>query len=166
VDKSYIYFQEALSQIDFARRAYKEFEQALNESDVLTVFYKLHHFVIHVANVDKLLDPKADSVRNQVINKYLDFKDVDLKLIRRLRNHLEHFDERLDSWIEKHQGDTFFDMNIVTGAKGLPDKALRTLDGSTFKFYGEDFPLPPIMEEMEKLHSILEKAINSITGRN
>lgn len=166
MQSEYIYFQEALTQIDFARRAYKEFEQALSEHDVLTVFYKLHHFVIHVSNVNKLLDPKKDSIRYQAINKYLDLSHIDLKLIRKLRNHLEHFDERLDSWIEKHQGNTFFDMNIVTGAKGLPDTALRTLDGLIFKFYGEDFSLLPIMELMGKLHTALEKAQSSISARN
>ena len=65
---------------------------------------------------------------------------VDLKPFRRLRNHLEHFDERLDRWVREFEGRAFFDMNIVTGAKGFPEKAfLRALDGDTFRFHGESY---------------------------
>jgi hypothetical protein len=65
---------------------------------------------------------------------------VDLKPLRRLRNHLEHFDERLDRWVRDFEGHAFFDMNIITGAKGFPEKAfLRALDGDTFKFHDESY---------------------------
>ncbi len=56
----------------------------------------------------------------------------------------------------------FFDMNIVTGAKGFPNKVfLHALDGYTFKFYGEDFPLKPILESVEKLNVQLLAAIDA-----
>lgn len=162
MEKWRIYIQEALCQIDFAKRSYKEFEQALLVDDTVEVFYRLHHFIIHVTNIDKLLDTKPSSHRARLLERHLSLKDIDLKLIRRLRNHLEHFDERLDVWVENHEGHAFFDMNIITGAKGFPDKIfLRALDEYTFKFYGEDFPLKPIFESIEKLNSQLLTAIDS-----
>ncbi len=156
MEKWRIYIQEALCQIDFAKRAYKEFEQALLLGDAVTVFYSLHHFIVHATNVDKLLDLKNNPRRAKLLEGHVNLKDVDLKLIRKLRNHLEHFDERLDVWVGNHDGHAFFDMNIITGTKGFPNKIfLRALDGYTFKFYGEDFPLIPIFESIEKLNSQL-----------
>lgn len=162
MEKWCIYFQEALSQIAFAKHSYLEFEEALAENDTLKVFYRLHHFIVHVTNVDKLLDAKPDSIRAKIFGCHLDTVDVDLKLIRRLRNHLEHFDERLDVWVTNYDGHTFFDMNIVTGAKGFPEKAfLRALDGFIFKFYGESFPLKSMLESLDKLNLQLTSALKT-----
>ena len=70
---------------------------------------------------------------------------------RRLRNHLEHFDERLDRWLREFDGHAFFDMNIMTGAKGFPERAfLRALDGEVFRFLGEDYNMT------ELYHTVLE----------
>lgn len=162
MEKWRIYIQEALCQIDFAKRSYSEFEEALRGSETLSVFYKLHHFIIHATNVDKLLDCKSSEQRARLLDTHVDLQHIDLKSIRRLRNHLEHFDERLDVWVEDHDGHAFFDMNIVTGTKGFPDKAfLRALDGNTFKFYGEDFPLKPILESLEALNALLVAALDA-----
>jgi hypothetical protein len=77
---------------------------------------------------------------------------VNLKACRRLRNHLEHFDERLDLWIERYDGHAFFDRNIVTGAKGFPTKMfLRALDGHTFKSHGDDYDLDEIRGTVTQL---------------
>ena len=53
-----------------------------------------------------------------------------------------------------------FDMNIVTGAKGFPAKAfLRALDGDTFKFHGEDYPLNLLRQMVEDLRIRLDSVI-------
>ncbi|MDO8962469.1 MAG: hypothetical protein Q8R74_12145 [Methylophilus sp.] len=156
MDSWRIYLQEALSQLDFAKRSYTEFEQALSENDTISVFYRLHHFIVHVANLDKLLDTDINSTRNKLINGRIDLSNIDLKSIRRLRNHLEHFDERLDKWVSKHDGSAFFDMNVVTNASGFPKNIfLRALDGYTFKFYGEDYQLVEIHESLIVLEAKL-----------
>ncbi|MES2553842.1 MAG: hypothetical protein V4588_09240 [Pseudomonadota bacterium] len=108
MEKWRIYLHEALCQIDFAMRSYHEFEQALLANEALSVFYRLHHFMVHVTNIDKLLDTKSNPQRAQLLNEHIDLKDIDLKLICRLRNHLEHFDERLVVWIANHDGHAFF----------------------------------------------------------
>ena len=90
----------------------------------------------------------------------VDVSGIDLKPIRRLRNHMEHFDERLDMWVANYDGHPFFDMNIVTGAKGFPAKAfLRALDGDTFKFHGEDYPLNLLRQMVEDLRIRLDSVI-------
>ncbi len=153
MDKSRIYIQEALTQLEFAQQCFRGFETALEKKNVPGVFFNLHHFIVHVANVDKLLDPKPGSARSSILSAHVDLTGIDLKPFRRLRNHLEHFDERLDKWVADYDGQAFFDMNIVTGAKGFPSKAfLRALDGDVFKFHGEDYPLTPLREAVAELY--------------
>ena len=112
------------------------------EDTALEIFLHLQHFLTHAAIVDKILDPVKDSVRYRVLTGFIDLSSIDLKPFRRLRNHLEHFDERLDRWVSEYDGNPFFDMNLVTGTKGFPKKAyLRALDRHTYKFHGEDYDL-------------------------
>ena len=158
MEKWQFYVREALRQLDFAQRSYAEFEKAIASNDTDSVFYSLHHFIIHLTNVDKLLDVRPETDRAHILSGHVDIANVDLKPIRRLRNHLEHFDERLDAWIANHDGHAFFDMNIVTGATGFPEKTfLRAIDGDVFKFYGEAFPLVPILESAKRLRECLLK---------
>jgi hypothetical protein len=79
-------------------------------------------------------------------------KGASLKPFRRLRNHLEHFDECLDRWIQEFDGHAFFDMNIVTGTKGFPKRAFwRPTDGNFPRFRGEDYD----HSELEKVSAFL-----------
>jgi hypothetical protein len=140
MEKWQVYLQEANTQIEFAKRSYAAFQSAEASDAVVDVFLHLHHFVIHATNIDKILDTKPDTDRHSVLAARIDLSGIDLKPFRRLRNHLEHFDERLDRWVREYDGHAFFDMNIVTGTKGFPKKAfLRALDGDTFKFHGGDY---------------------------
>ncbi|HEY3854312.1 MAG TPA: hypothetical protein VGO67_07980 [Verrucomicrobiae bacterium] len=153
MDNWRIYIREALTQLEFAKRSFTEFQNARASGDAPSVFYNLHHFILHVANVDKLLDPKPNSPRASLLAAHANLSEVDLKSFRRLRNHLEHFDERLDKWVADFDRNAFFDMNIITGAKGFPTKAfLRALDGDVFKFYGEDYPLHELQKSVELLY--------------
>lgn len=135
-----IYIREAKTQAEFARRCYESFQEAERVSAVPDVFFHLHHFLVHASNLDRILDAKSGTDRHTILAGHIDLSDIDLKPFRRLRNHLEHFDERLDRWVREFDGHAFFDMNIMTGAKGFPEKAfLRALDGEAFRFHGEDY---------------------------
>ncbi|MBI5410696.1 MAG: hypothetical protein HZA21_01755 [Nitrospirae bacterium] len=62
----------------------------------------------------------------------------------------------LDTWVENFSGHAFFDMNIITGAKGFPAKAfLRAMDGHIFRFHGEDYNLQALHSEVEKIARLL-----------
>ena len=92
---------------------------------------------------------------------------VDLKPFRRLRNHLEHFDERLDRWVADYDGHAFFDMNVVTGARGFPKKAfLRALDGDTFKFHGEGYDMQELYAAVIEVERRLISATEDSLRRN
>ncbi len=162
MEKWKIYIGEIQTQIEFAKYAYLSFQKASTEDDVKGVFFNLHHFVVHTSNIDKILDFKPNSKRHQILASHIDLADINLKSFRRLRNHLEHFDERLDRWVNDYDGFAFFDMNIITGAKGFPEKAfLRALDGNTFKFYGEDYDMVELYNTILAIESRLSMTRSS-----
>jgi hypothetical protein len=140
-----IYAEEARTQIRFAERSYLEFERCRDAGDCEGVFYHLHHFIAHVAAIERILNPKPNSPRASVLADKVNLDGIDIAPACRMRNHLEHFDERLDRWVAEHQGYAFFDMNITTGSVGFPyEIALRALDGDTLRFLGEEYNLPEL----------------------
>lgn len=156
MDKWQIYIQEARTQIDFAKRSWLAFIDAEARNDLVDMFLHLQHFLSHTAMVDKILDPKTGSTRHAILMRHLNLSGLDLKAFRRLRNHLEHFDERLDNWVAEYDGFAFFDMNLITGTKGFPAKAfLRALDAHTYKFYGEDYDLDQLHKTLIAIESRL-----------
>lgn len=65
--KADIYLGEIQAQVTFAERAFQEYLRALKESDVPSVFYHAHHFLIHATNIDKLIDVDPSSYRGQYL---------------------------------------------------------------------------------------------------
>jgi hypothetical protein len=158
--KTDFYIQEAIAQAEYALMAYKDYKKALSAGDTRLVFYHLHHFVLHVTNAEKILFPKNNNFRSGLLNDVQQKIKVGTSSIRRLRNHLEHFDERLDDYVQRYSGQTFLDCNIVTGTKGFPEKDyLRAIDGNTYKFYGEDFDLTEIHESLLQMVKLLNEDI-------
>lgn len=111
MEKWLFYLQEAQTQIDFAKRSYAAFQKSEASDAVVDVFFHLHHFLVHATNVDKILDAKPETARYNIISKHINLEGIDLKPFRKLRNHLEHFDERLDLWVSDYDGHPFFDMD-------------------------------------------------------
>lgn len=156
VKKTDFYIQEAIVQAEYALMAYSEYEKAMLAADTKLVFYHLHHFVLHVTNIDKLLFPKSNNFRFEMLKGIQGRIQIEASSIRKLRNHLEHFDERLDGYVKSYTGQAFFDCNIITGCNGFPEKDfLRAIDGKTYKFYGENF-------DLTEIHSYLAPLIKSL----
>ena len=156
MEKWQIYLGEARTQIDFAKTCYAAYLRAARNNDVCETFFQLHHFIVHAVNLDELLDAKPGTDREAILAGHCSLDGVDLKPFRRLRNHLEHFDERLDMWVSKYDGHPFFDMNIVTGAQGFRKFAfLRALDGDVFLFHGEEYPLTDLYRQLLEIEKRL-----------
>ncbi|MCI0555678.1 MAG: hypothetical protein L0287_32430 [Anaerolineae bacterium] len=166
MNKANIYIQEVIHQIQYAKKCFASYRKARARDGIPNIFFYVHHFVVHVANVDKLLDPKLSNPRNKILRDSIDFTKVDLKGLRRLRNHLEHFDERLDDWIANYDGKPFFDNNLVDGTRGFPEKAfLRAMDGDIFKFYGESYDLPEFYKQLLEIDKLVNKGKHRKLGR-
>ena len=126
-----LYEGEIDIQIQFAERAFGEFVRARDIGDVTGTYYHAHHFLVQSTNVAKLIDVESDHFRAQYLaNLFNPHARPDMGEFRRLRNHLEHFDERLDVYAKNYRGQALFDMNLITGAQGFPRQdCLRAVVG-------------------------------------
>ncbi|AWB66393.1 hypothetical protein C2869_08110 [Saccharobesus litoralis] len=165
MEAEFFYLQEAKSQAELAVYSYHEYEKYLKSRDTEKLFYYLHHFALHSTNIDKLLFPIPSKRNNfkfrleilETIQQKVQFNSTE---VRKLRNHLEHFDERLDKYVKNYNGQPFFDNNIFTGVKGLPLNKityLRAIDGDNYLFYGEQFNIKQIYKSV----SLILKALNA-----
>jgi hypothetical protein len=72
MDKSDIYLQEVDIQIEFAEKCFDNYKIAKYHKDIPEIFFHIHHFVIHVANIGKLLDLKPSSPRTAILKGRVD----------------------------------------------------------------------------------------------
>lgn len=160
------------SAIDRRRAAQEPEDQNLWQ---LEVFRALHSVLTHASNVSRIFWPdvpwkRAGETRRDYLVRISELDRVKrgeylrglfglaanspLKK-RTLRNHLEHFDERLDAWRESHRQS--FAIDIIGSENdfyGLdPESSFRWYDFTTqtFKFRGERFD---IQELATAIHSV------------
>ena len=140
------------------------------------VFRGLHSFLTHSSNISRILWPPLPQKRkketnsdfkkrcqklprvdrSKTIKKFLDFDDGHVLKERRLRDHLEHYDERLDDWGENSEH-----RNIVTDMIGDPGAIvgiderdrMRTFNpnGAKYIFRGEEFDVQTIASAVDEL---------------
>lgn len=162
-----LYLQEIDTQLRFARRCYEDYLMAKEDGDIEDIFLHIHHFVIHTTNVDKLLDKMLNSsqgIVSYLLKQAVDLTDIDFKSFKRLRNHLEHFEERLDAWFYLYVDGPILDMNLAnSGTRGLPEeRCLRLLktDENVFVILGEQFDLNDLHHQVyllsQRLSVLLE----------
>jgi len=168
------YLGEFLKQSSFALQAMEYLRDSQRKGNVLSIFFSAHSFLIHVANISKLLSPPPSTVR-----KYPESKDVSrqlremfciaktsLLLDRTLRNHLEHFDERIyEMFRVKDEGIGYMDTNIgsLNKIKGMHRVYLMRhydTESSTYIFQNERYNLNNLENEVAQLKEEIEKNIS------
>jgi hypothetical protein len=144
---------------------------------VAEAFRGIHSFLAHASNMSKLLWPALPRRRTkETEERYrtrlagvpklrrgshlrvllgLDETDHPLRS-RQLRDHLEHFDERLDTWSETSVDHDFVRAHIGPESEIshlAPEDRLRSFDPSTtvFCFRGERFELAAMVAHIEDL---------------
>jgi hypothetical protein len=131
------------------------------------IFRNIHSLLVHASNVSKLFWPTpahgtaaektARDERGARLRAHYGLPDAHPLKDRTLRNHLEHFDERLDSWQRQSK-----DRNIVTDSigprsylgPGFDDAdIMRFYDETTgeFIFRGEPFDLKVLIAILQQL---------------
>jgi len=166
-----LFLQEIGTQLRFAIICYKNYLIAKNETDTEMVFLHIHHFLIHTANVDKLIDklliPSA-SIIARLVSQIIDLDDIELKSFRTARNHFEHFEERLDAWFYLYAGSPILDLNLVNAkTKGLPEeRSLRLLrtDEDLFVILGEKFDLSNLYCQVCLLEGKVSASLDIVCG--
>jgi hypothetical protein len=169
-----IYFQEVKTQCNCVLFALEQFNKRIEEihqphkfdgpkTPNSEVFRALHSFLTHTANISRLLFPsrKKDRYAQQRGKKLRDALSVDDSspiADRSLRDHLEHYDERLDQWAQTAQGRTKSIATDNIHLKGMgpnvaPDSTLRTYltDSREFYFMGHIYEIVPLVREVRRI---------------
>lgn len=116
-----IYLCEINTQCNYALQAITEFNACLRQNDTKGFFRAVHSFLTHASNISKLLWPVKErgklkyqraTKRAEFLRNYLDLPEDHILKNRELRNHLEHYGERLDDWVEKSSRHNYIDHNI------------------------------------------------------
>jgi len=131
-------------------------------------WYSLQAFLIAVGNISKLLWPSPPrrgtrriiSDRGEKLRESLDVPEGSYLESRRLRNHFEHFDERLETWAYMATAHSMVDWNLLNSdllSEDTSNNVFRNYDPERkIVFFQQDrYELQPILDEVEEL---LQKA--------
>lgn len=164
-----IFQAEVSKQVYFALRAVGDIRGAVNgifaDPSISTtddVFYHVQAFLTATANVSKLLWAQKEGSYRRRRQPLRDSFAVDKTspLYRRdMRNHYEHFDERIEVWWDGSLGNRIFiDFGVVprtmyAGAVLQDRHIMRHLDpvSATLYFGGDVIDLISITAELERL---------------
>lgn len=131
------------------------------------LFRSVHSLLTHASNVSKLFWPakkkgaegRARADRGEKLREAIPIID-ELECIknRAVRDHLEHFDERIDSW--RSEGSGYYGQDNIgpIGMMGIEVKnIMRHYDDTTncFVFRGESFDVQGMVLEVDRLYAEL-----------
>ncbi len=154
------------SQIEFQCRAllnaHDRLVAALSVADTAEVWFSVEILLSAAANVSKALwgQGVATNAVRKPLRDSLDVTEASPFSERGMRNHFEHYDERLDEWWAKSPSHNFADMNImpVGAIVGLDTLDMfRQLDPTTLDviFWGDTFNISEIVAEALRILPIV-----------
>ena len=156
------YLREIIVQADYCLVAVLAMNRHLKESNVPLFFREAQAFLVNAAALSRLLWPASNGARERgaSLRALLSLPDEHPLRSRKLRDHLEHFDERLDRWLRETSGRNVVDFHIgpasVIGGAGIERRDfLRVFepDRSVFTFRGEEFDIQLLATSVEELRS-------------
>jgi len=126
------------------------------------VFSSIHSFLSHCTMISKMLKGRDRAGAFQTIGQALGIPLTSVIHQRAMRNHLEHYDERLQAWIQKFGPEVNIGINNIgprSAIQGLNMIFVSHYDPATtiFTFVNEDYDLSMLHSEAMEIG---EKASN------
>src|SRR5690606_41542207 len=88
-------------------------DRLAERSDRVEVWASIQSILVAAANVSKILWlAKASATRGEHLRKLLDVPDDSFLQHRTIRNHFEHYDERVEEWFKKSASVAYTDSSI------------------------------------------------------
>jgi len=160
-----IYTDQIKDQLNEAELYFEEIKNNLSNNHI--VFSAIHHFLVHVSNVVKLVQ---SNIKDE--NDFRKYRAISLKKAyphlpiinsnqTHIRNDYEHYDERIDFWVINSKNHNYADKNIgpVSAIKGLdPKDNFKWFDNTkmTLYFCGKEYHLNNLFLYIQEV----KKAIN------
>ncbi len=150
-----------MHQCEFVLLASDSIDESIKRSDVRGTFYASQNLLTAAANISKALwGGKERSVARKILRDRIGISDASPIREVDMRNNYEHFDERLERWWKAFsQPRSFADLSIVETNDDLimlgveiEDRfRMLNLSTMTFTFWGQEFPLRDLVEEVRKV---------------
>ena len=156
--EKHVFLGEIDIQSRFAARAAERLAPQQNNVDSLDTWIAVQTILIAAANVSKILWPsRASAARGEMLRDLLDVNDSNPLFDRSIRNHFEHYDERIEKWFQNSKSAVYRDLQIgaPTGfLREFPESIQRGYDPvkQTVTFRGQSTDLKAILSALAELH--------------
>jgi hypothetical protein len=153
-----IFQNQIMRQSQFALMAMDDLKNALSSNDEDRLWYSVQAFLVAAGNISKLLWPKSNPERGQIVRQSLAVPDDSVLRDRSLRNYFKNFDERIDSWAKSSKYRVFTDGNIIVPAKFKwldPNDYFRNFDPDNIavSFHERQYKLISLYKEIRRIHA-------------
>lgn len=146
---------EIVTQSKFAEKAAGRIN---NTEDSVEVWGSIQSILVAAGNVSKILWPprNKNKARGVHLRGLLGVANDSILSDRTVRNHFEHYDERIENWFENSISVVYMDSQITPFEPtpfSLPQFFHRSYNSSSGKlsFRGESINLKEIIEELAKI---------------
>lgn len=149
---------------------------ALAANDLDRLWTAIQSLLVGAANTSKLLwgtgwsakQRKEVAERRRSLREALGVSDESPLASRDLRNHFEHFDERIERWADEDPHRNLVDTNVgsIGTIPGVdPRQLMRHFDPSTATVYfrGEAFELQPIVTAADEIAAAADRELHGET---
>ena len=154
--KETVFICEIVQQAKVAGWAAKHLPKSTDDFDSLEVWCSIQLILVAAGNVSKILWPgKKYSSRGKALRQLLNVNDESPLSNRNLRNHFEHYDERIEKWFKKTSSSGYTDLVIspfkpIFGNHAVEHRVYNPLT-QTLKFRGESLDLKVLLNSLEEI---------------
>ncbi|MBN1363250.1 MAG: hypothetical protein JW976_00445 [Syntrophaceae bacterium] len=152
-----VFIGEIVLQSKIAELAAKRLSAAHDNLDNIEVWSSIQSILVAAGNVSKILWPSKEyAERGERLRELLNVDDNNILSDRSLRNHFEHYDERIEKWFKGESSAVYSDLAIdplksIWG--NVPTNHHRAYDPltQTLTFRGESFDLAAVLKELKEI---------------
>lgn len=139
-----------------------------NVQNKLLILDSVQNIITQAAMLSKFLWPVSGDVihklRGQKLREVYSISHENILKNRNVRNFIEHFDEKLDIYLQTFIAGTITPVYVGNYMELKPTHTIFRAyytDTANFEIMGQKFFLIPIMDEIQRLHRILEIEIKT-----
>ena len=153
-----VFQQQIEFQLKALLSAHSRLMAALEHDEMDEIWFAVDALLSAAANVSKALwgQGAATHAARRPLRDSLNVGDKSSLSNRCMRNHFEHYDDRLDEWWTKYPEHNMLDRNVmpIGAVSGINTLGMfRQLDPTTMEviFWGDKFSIPDIVAEASRI---------------
>ena len=153
-----IYISEIVLQTKIAQRAADRLPKDPSGFDRIEVWCSIQSILVAAGNVSKILWPpsKNRKSRGEKLRRLLNIDKNNILANRNLRNHFEHYDDRIETWFDSQSSGVYIDLEFDPFKPTkwqLPKSSHRSYNqvDRIVTFRGETLDLKEVLNALEKI---------------